>query len=274
MSIDVVLSWTPGVFAPPTNGHIVYFSSSFSDVSDGIGGVTVSSPSYDPGRLAFGSTYYWRVDEASTPPDSTVFRGDVWSFTTEPVAYPVNGANIIATASSVGDAMFGPENTINGSGLDANDLHSTLATDMWLSGNEPQGAWIQYDFDTLYKLHEMWVWNSNQTYEGLFGVGMKDVTVEYSADGAEWTALALAFPFTRAPGAPGYAHDTTVDFGGAAAKFVRLTATTNWGGILPQYGLSEVRFFHIPVTAKDPSPASGTVGAAVDTTLSWRRTCQ
>jgi len=52
-------------------------------------------------------------------------------------------------------------------------------------------------------------------------------------NGADWTALALAFPFTKAPAPPGYAHDTTVDFGGAAAKFVRLTATTNWGASCP-----------------------------------------
>jgi len=170
----------------------------------------------------------------------------------------------------VGDATFGPENTINGSGLDANDLHSTVATDMWLSGNEMQGAWIRYEFDKPYKLHEMWVWNANQTYEGVFGLGMKDVTVEYSTNGTDWTALALVFPFTKAPGAPGYAHDTTIDFGGAPAKYVKLTASTNWGGILPQYGLSEVRFFYIPVMAREPSPNRGAVDVDVDGALTWR----
>jgi hypothetical protein len=36
---EVVLSWTPGVFAAPTNGHKVYFSEDFNDVNDGIGGI-------------------------------------------------------------------------------------------------------------------------------------------------------------------------------------------------------------------------------------------
>ncbi|UCC99423.1 MAG: discoidin domain-containing protein, partial [Phycisphaerales bacterium] len=230
---DVVLSWTPGIYAPPVNGHRIYLGKSFSDVNDGTGGVALDNSSYDPGRLDLGSTYYWRVDEVNAPPDSTVYKGEVWSFTTEPVGYAIDGANITATASSVGGADFGPDKTIDSSGLDADDLHSTDATDMWLSDNEPSGAWIQYDLDKVYRLHEMWVWNSNQTFEALFGFGFKDVTVEYSTNGTEWTALADVPQFTKASGMAGYAHNTTVDFGGAVAQYVRLTANSNWGGILP-----------------------------------------
>ncbi|UCC98455.1 MAG: discoidin domain-containing protein, partial [Phycisphaerales bacterium] len=268
---DVVLSWTPGELAPATNGHRVYLSESFRDVNDGVGGVTQSAASYAPAqRLDFETTYYWRVDEVNAPPDSTVFRGDIWTFTTEPVGYPIDGANITATASSSGQADLGPENTINGSGLDENDLHSTKAEDMWLSGNELLGAWIQYEFDTVHSLHEMWVWNSNQAFEALFGFGVKDVIVEYSTNGTEWTALAGVPQFAKASGMAGYAHDTTVDFGGVAAKYVKLTANSNWGGVLPQYSLSEVRFFYIPVNAREPSPGSGAADVDVDGTLSWR----
>jgi len=32
--------------------------------------------------LEFGTTYYWRIDEVNAPPDSTIFKGEVWSFTT------------------------------------------------------------------------------------------------------------------------------------------------------------------------------------------------
>ncbi|MHC4541508.1 MAG: discoidin domain-containing protein, partial [Planctomycetota bacterium] len=268
---DVVLGWKPGVYSPPTNGHKVYFGESFRDVNDGIGGIAQDANSYAPPQLLdFGTTYYWRVDEVNGPPDYTVYQGDVWSFTTEPIGYPIDGANITATASSAGQENLGPENTINGSGLDDNDLHSVEPADMWLSGNEPLGAWIQYELDKVYKLHEMWVWNSNQVFEPLFGFGMKDVTVEYSTNGADWTALADVPEFTKAPGTGGYAHDTTVDFGGGLAKYVRLAATSNWGGVLPQFGLSEVRLFYIPVRARKPSPDSGAADAAVDGTLSWR----
>jgi hypothetical protein len=51
--------------------------------------------------------------------------------------------------------------------------------------------------------------------------------------------------FARAPGRPGYAHNTTVSFGGVPAKYVKLTIEKNWGS-LPETGLSEVRFLYIP----------------------------
>ncbi|HUV67924.1 MAG TPA: family 16 glycoside hydrolase, partial [Sedimentisphaerales bacterium] len=143
---DVVLSWTPGEFASPINGHVVYFSEIFKEVSDGVGGITQSASIYaPPQRLDFDTTYYWRVDEVNGPPDFTVHQGDIWSFTTEPFAYPVDGRNITATASDSFSPDTGPENTVNGSGLDANDMHSEQQTDMWMTGmTGPQPSWIQY----------------------------------------------------------------------------------------------------------------------------------
>jgi len=269
VSRDVVLSWTPGVLAAPVNGHKVYFSENFNDVKNGFGGITQSANSYTPPqRLDFGTTYYWRVDEDSGPPDNMLFEGDVWSFTTEVFAYPVE--NVTATASSTHKADMGPENTINGSGLDADNLHSTDETGMWLSGPEGAGAWIQYEFDKVYKLHEMWVWNANQMIELFVGFGLKDVTIEYSANGTDYTTLGTTHQFAQGPGADGYAHNTTVDFGGAAAKYVKLTANSAWGIIMPQYGLSEVRFFYIPVNATKPYPDSGATGVDLDVILGWR----
>jgi len=263
---EVVLSWEPGEFAAPTNGHKVYFGESFDDVNNATG-VAQTAASYAPAqRLDFGKTYYWRVDEVNAPPTSHVeFKGEVWSFTTEPIGYPIPAEKITGTASSSNSATEGPENTVNGSGLDADDLHSTELTDMWLSGSEPLGAWIQYEFDKAYKLHQMWVWNSNKPVEPLIGFGLKDVMIEYSVNGTDWIELGGVPEFAQAPGAAGYAHNTTVDFGGAAAKYVKITANSNWGGLLPQYGLSEVRFFYIPVQAREPDPESGTTDVSIGT---------
>jgi len=268
VSRDVVLSWIPGASVASVNGHKVYFSENVDDVNGGIGGMAQTDSSYTPGRLDFGTTYYWRVDEDSGPPDNMLFKGYVWSFTTELLAYPVE--NVTATASSAGQADLGPENTVDGSGLDDNDLHSAEATDMWFSDSEPLGAWIEYEFDKVYKLHEMWVWNSNQMVELFVGYGLKDVTIEYSANGTDYTTLGTTHQFAQAPGEDGYARNTAIDFGGAAARYVRLTANNNWGGILPQYGLSEVRFFYIPVNATQPYPDSGTTGVDIDVVLGWR----
>ncbi|MHC4171844.1 MAG: discoidin domain-containing protein [Planctomycetota bacterium] len=270
MPREAVLSWKAGEFAPPTNGHKVYFSTSFNDVNDGIGGIAQDASSYTPPqRLDFGTTYYWRVDEVNSPPDFTVFEGDVWSFTTEPIGYAIDVNNITATASSAHQADMGPEKTIDGSGLDANDLHSMEPTDMWLSGNEPNGAWIEYEFDKVYKVYEMWVWNSNQAIESILGFGLKDVAIEYSTNGTDYTTLGTTHEFAQAPGAGSYAHNTTIDLG-ATAKYVRLTSNSNWGGIMPQYGLSEVRFLYIPVQAREPNPDSGATDVDPDVVLSWR----
>ncbi|MFB0525658.1 MAG: hypothetical protein ACETVZ_08945, partial [Phycisphaerae bacterium] len=222
---DAVLSWTPGIYA---DKHDVYFGTVFDDVNNADRtnplGVLVSqgqtAATYDPdGLLEFGQTYYWRIDEVNAPPDFTIFKGDIWQFTVEPFAYTIAGTSITATASSWLSEKTRPENTINGSGLDANDLHSTEETDAWLSsmtGSQP--TWIQYEFDRVYKLHQMWVWNNNTSIEPVLGFGIKDATIEYSSDGANWATLGTTHEFARAPGTPGYAHNTTVDLDGVPAK--------------------------------------------------------
>jgi len=172
-------------------GHKFYFSENFNDISDGVGGATQDANSYTPPqRLDFGTTYYWRVDEVNGPPDNTVFEGNIWSFATEPFAYAVE--NITATASS-NEADKGPENTVNSSGLDDSGLlHGNEGVNaMWLSSRDgTQPTWIEYDFDNVYKLHEMWVWNSNESLEPMIGLGFKDVSIDYSVNGTDYTTLA------------------------------------------------------------------------------------
>jgi hypothetical protein len=269
------LSWTPGETAAT---HDVYFGTSAADVGAASAttpkGVLVSAGQsavgFTPGRLELGQTYYWRVDEVNGTPDHAIFKGGVWSFTVEPVSYAIAGTNITATASSVSGVTMGPEKTIDGSGLSATDQHGTAAEQMWLSATDPtQAAWIQYAFDKVYRLDRMLVWNSNQMIEAMIGFGAKNVKVEYSTDGTTWTALG-DFVFARASGAATYTSNTTVDFAGAAAKYVKLTINSNWGGVVKQYGLSEVRFLQIPVVAAYPSPASGATGLAPHIALSWR----
>jgi len=273
VSRDVVMSWTPGHDA---QSHDLYLGTMFEDVNRADAasplrvGPGIDANTLDPGRLEYGQTYYWRVDEIGGPPESKVFKGDLWSFTVEPFACTVTPDSITATASSSLNANSGPEKTADGSGLNASDEHDTTSTTMWTSGTGQQPpVWIQYEFDQVYKLHEMWVWNSNYALEWKFGLGVKTATIEYSTDGILWTALANVPEFARAPSAAGYAHNTTVGFGGVSARFVRITCTSSWGG-RDQYSLSEVRFFAIPVQARDPNPATGAVGVSPDATLSWR----
>jgi hypothetical protein len=269
---DTELTWSRGIYAAT---HDVYFGTSFEDVNNASrtapAGLLVSqgqdANAYDPpGVLQYGQTYYWRIDEVNGAPDNTIFKGEVWSFTVEPVSYPVAG--VIATASGSGQASTGPEKTIDGSGLNANDEHGTATDQGWISAKgDPQ--WIQYEMPHVSKLDKMLVWNSNQTLESLFGFGVKDVTIEVSLDGTDWTTLG-AFEFAQATGLPDYTANTTVDLAGAVAKFVRLTINSNWGGIFQQYGLSEVRFFSIPIAAREPKPSPGTTDLHPRVAMSWR----
>ncbi len=269
---DTTLGWTPGITA---QDHRVFLGTDFEDVNDAsltdaLGlriAQRTSENEFDPGRLDFETQYFWRVDEVNGAPDFTAFKGKVWSFTTEQIAYPVVPA--AATASSVHLATMGPEKTIDGSGLNAMDQHDTSADHMWLAATTDTERWIQYEFAQTQKLHAMWVWNSNQLFESLLGVGVRDVTVDTSTDGAAWTALADVPEFAQAPGLANYAHNTVVDFGGTAARYVRLTVNTNWS-MLPQTGLSEVRFFAMPVRAADPQPADASAVDNLELTLQWR----
>jgi regulation of enolase protein 1 (concanavalin A-like superfamily) len=264
---DIVLSWTPGEFTPATKGHTVYFGESFDDVSNAVGAAAQDANTYTPPqRLDFGKTYYWRVDEADKTPNKPLFKGDVWSFTVEPQLYPVSSVTATASSSDLGST---PQNTVNGSGF-TNGTHSTANTAMWVSSTTgPQPTWIQYAFDRVYKLADMHVWNYNVVFEPVLGFGFKDVTIEYSTDGTTWTLLKET-QFARAPGLDSYATPTIVSFDGVGAQFVRLTPKSNWGGIVQQFGLSEVQFFYIPVNPRQPVPASGATGVSVTARLTWR----
>jgi hypothetical protein len=166
--------------------------------------------------------------------------------------------------------VTGPENTINGSGLDTGDHHSTSATQMWLSSkSETTPPWIRYEFDRVYKLHQLWVWNSNQVIEPDFGLGAKEVAIEISTDGNIWTTLTGVPEFAQATASADYLHNTTVDLGGILAKYVRLTIQSSWSGA-NQAGLSEVRFIYVPVKAFGPTPASAATNVALDGVLNWR----
>ena len=266
---DAILSFKPGEYA---NTHNVYFGTDFNDVNDATiadpRGVTISAgqiaDTFDTGRLEFEKTYYWRVDEVNDAHTDSPWKGNIWSFTSEPLAYPLVMANITATASSMKSAEENPTNTINGSGLDENDIHSTPTNGMWLSDvSAPGETWIQYDFDQLYMLYQVLIWNHNSDLEEIVGFGIREALIETSQDGQIWET----FGTIEIPQA---AQHAPIDLQGIVARHVKITAQSSWGDIFQQYGLSEVRFFQIPVSARYPYPESGATGIDVDVTLGFR----
>jgi len=81
-----VLTWTPGVYAA---SHQVYFGTD----KDAVRNADTSSPeykgtgnlgfeSYEPGKLQWYSTYYWRIDEVNNVNPDSPWTGSLWNFTT------------------------------------------------------------------------------------------------------------------------------------------------------------------------------------------------
>ncbi|MCP4450207.1 MAG: hypothetical protein GY809_02000 [Planctomycetes bacterium] len=266
---DSVLSWTPGEMAGTRD---LYVGDSIEDVNS----MTVPTAanlavtSFDPGRLEFGRTYYWRVDEVNSTPDKTVFKGDIWSFTAEPYSILISEDSIGVTASSIANEFSVPEKTIDGSGLGADDTHSMTSEDMWFTAAVDLDPWIQYEFDGVQKLDVMKVWNSNSAAEMAIGWGVKDLEIAYSVDGENWGVLEGATQLSRAPGFPTYNQYDEIAFNGVAAKFVRLNIASNWGGILMSYSLSEVQFTMIPAAARTPDPVDGDMGIVPNVVATWR----
>jgi len=269
---DTTLGWTPGEYA---STHDVYVGTVLDDVNNAdranpMGvlvsqGQSAASYAFDA-VLEYGQTYYWRIDEVNAVPSTGIFKGELWSFTVEPLAYGIEG--VVATSNATSDATSGPEKTVDGSGLNESDQHSVDSADMWLGSAGAEPIWLQYEFDRVYKLHQMLVWNYNVMFEPVLGFGLQNVTIEYSEDGATWTALGDV-EFAQATAKADYVANTTVDLGGVAAKAVRITVNSNYGS-LPQYGLSEVRFLYIPVAPREPQPAADATDVSVDSMLVWR----
>ncbi|MBB6730592.1 discoidin domain-containing protein [Cohnella zeiphila] len=160
---------------------------------------------------------------------------------------------------------------VDGSGMSGAEAKSQT------HGNGPGTAWavrtkdgerasIVFDLGSVQPLGEMWIWNGNEPDSdspegGGPGRGLKDVSIELSADGEAWTEWqgdGYPFRFARADGSDRLAatnlddgRQSPVRFGGASARYVRLTAAEapgkgNWmanGQGERVFGLSEVRFY-------------------------------
>ncbi len=82
------LSWFAGIKA---DTHDVYFGTSFAEVNDATtssaefkGNQALGNTSYEPGTLEWLTSYYWRVDEVNTGEANSPWKGDIWSFKTDP----------------------------------------------------------------------------------------------------------------------------------------------------------------------------------------------
>ena len=279
ISVDVPLHWLPGEFA---DTHDVYFGTVYEDVKaadrnhplDVLISRGQDANSFDPrGLMEYGQTYYWRVDEVSALPDSSIYRGPVSSFTVESYSIQVATHAMTVTASSSNEERTLPDKLIDGSGLDPNDMHSNLSQDMWMSALGDLSPWLMVEFDKPQKLDRMLIWNSNHVSEPVVGLGIKDVDIEVSLDGVDWTVIPEPNQLVQCPGGSTRAAAQVIDMGLAVAKYVRLNVLSNWTTLptgLQQYAVAEVQFYSLPVRAGDAEPASGSVDVHPNTVIEWR----
>ncbi|MEM6963337.1 MAG: T9SS type A sorting domain-containing protein [Bacteroidota bacterium] len=123
--------------------------------------------------------------------------------------------------------------------------HSDNIHDSWLScevsanPNPIRGAshWVLYDLGYVYSLGATHFWNYN--VEGETANGMKNITIDISSNGTNWTEVG-SFQLSEATGNPYYEGEEGLHLGATDARFVLITAVDTWGSNCA--GLSEVKF--------------------------------
>ena len=122
--------------------------------------------------------------------------------------------------------------------------HSTNFFDGWASCEpaanpnpiRPVSHFILYDFNKVYKLGQMQIWNANDPSN--LDWGMRDVAIDYSIDGETWLH-AGDFTFPQASGLSTYEGDDGPYLYEVEARYLLITGLSNYGGKC--FGLSEMR---------------------------------
>lgn len=105
---------------------------------------------------------------------------------------------------------------------------------------------VVFSLEHAESLGQLYIWNYNA--DGQLNCGVKDITVQYSVDGANWSTLGTytlnqsnAEENTAHGGCVAANYETPINFGGVSGKYISITATSNHGGATT--GLSEIRLF-------------------------------
>jgi hypothetical protein len=126
-----IITWSPGVYAA---SHQLYFGTDKDAVKNADtsspeykGTADLGSETYDPGKLLWDATYYWRIDEVNNINPDSPWTGNIWSFTT---------ANFLVVDD------FESYND-----LDPDDPESNRIFNVWIDGYDdpPNGSLVGYE---------------------------------------------------------------------------------------------------------------------------------
>ncbi|NNF36497.1 MAG: T9SS type A sorting domain-containing protein [Saprospiraceae bacterium] len=152
--------------------------------------------------------------------------------------------------------------------------HGTNYNDAWISCNtlaspnpdRGDGHWIMYDLRHPYDLFQFTFWNLNDAER--LEDGVQNIIIDVSNNGNDWSEVGN-YTIPRSDGSAFYKGVNAIDLNGMTARYVLLTATSNYGGNC--YGLSEVKFgvseASLPVTLVDINAECIDKGVAINWTV-------
>ena len=124
------------------------------------------------------------------------------------------------------------------------DRHNTSLDASWLScgvltsPNPEREAshWIMYDLGEIVELQKTHFWNLNTPDRQ--DMAIRELAIDYSQDGNSWNTWGTVV-LQESGGSSFYEGQEGPDLSGSNARFVLLTALSNYGGVC--FGLSEVK---------------------------------
>jgi len=127
ISVDADLSWTAGSGATSRD---IYFGTSSPGTFQG----NQTASTFDPGTMAYDTTYYWRIDEINAAGTTT---GVVWSFTTEQELLPPGQATNPSPTDSATDIDIDADlSWTAGSGSTSSDVYFGTISPGAFQGNQ------------------------------------------------------------------------------------------------------------------------------------------
>ncbi|HUU17109.1 MAG TPA: LamG domain-containing protein [Sedimentisphaerales bacterium] len=248
-----IISWSPGVFAA---SHQVYFGADKEAVKNADTGSPeykgtgdLGAESYDPGKLEWDTTYYWRIDEVNNTNADSPWTGILWSFTT---------ANflIVDDFESYND-------------LDPTDPDSNRIFNAWIDGyDDPtNGSLVGYDNPPF--AEQTIVHGGNQSlplyYDNSVGYSEATLTLTYPRDWTENGVSTLTIWFRG--NSDNAAETLYVALNGSAIvtndnpDAAQITAWTEWTIDLQAFGvnLADVNTIALGLGNKN-NPAAGGSG--------------
>ena len=297
-SIESELSWADGGGSETFD---VYFGTAPSPGS-GDFQINTSATSFDPGTLAYSTTYYWRIDAKNSGGTTT---GDVWSFTTEEEPLPIKSATPSPPNGAAEQSIETNISWVDGGGAETFDVYFGTAPSPGSGEFKGNQSGTSFDPGTLaYSTTYFWridaknsvgtttgdVWSFTTEEEPLdppekaISPSPPNSATDQSIDtGLSWTdgggaeTYDVYFGTDPTPGSPEFkinSANTNYDPGTLAYSttyYWRIDAKNSAGTTTGDVWsfTTEDEPLEPPVKAVSPSPANGTTEQSIEANLSW-----